>query len=476
MTDKSGGDTNALDEAVLNTVTPEHSPVTRSLTAQERFELLFDAGSPLKHRPHLLDEADASSWPVLTAVGRINGMAVCAIVQDAKIHPDGMEASHWKQVQLAITFACEKRLPLVAVFDGSPTQLAGGLQAWSAISHSVGAAVGCPAPKLALVIGENTGPAALLAGVFDAVIMTRGQTALTLTDATIANHVTNTNMQEADLGGWKVHAEHTGLADMVCDNEVMGLRRLRRLLQYSAESSGWTWPESLGLSQCPGLNTLMPENPEESYDVRELLRELSDTRSFLEMGAGLSSRIAVGFAPIGGRAVGFVASQNKTLAGALDIKACRNAARHLRLCSAMGVPVITIVDVPGFVPGYEQESEGLAAELAALLRAYANATVPKITIVIGRALGAAGVVLGSRASMPDRIAAWRGASLGLMGAKGVRDLAQRSGANADQILSVLDVDHAMRGAYVDAVLEPSQTRQWLGETVASLCQSKERRV
>ncbi|WP_397474149.1 carboxyl transferase domain-containing protein [Pusillimonas sp.] len=476
MTNKSGGDTNALDEAVLNTGNREPLPATRSLTAQERLELLFDPGSPLDQRPYLQDEADASSWPVLTAVGRINGMAVCAIVQDEQIHPAGMDSSHWRQVQLAISFACDRRLPVVAVFDGSPTQLAGGLQAWSAISHSVGAAAACPAPKLALVVGENTGPIALLTGVFDAVIMARGQSTLTLTDATIANRITHTSMQEDDLGGWKVHAEHTGLADLVCDNEVMGIRSIRRLLQYSAESSGWTWPESLGLSHCPGLDTLLPDSLDENYDVRELLREVSDTRSFLEMGAGVAGSLVVGFAPIGGRAVGFVASQNKELAGAIDIQSCRKATRHLRLCSAMGVPVITVVDVPGFVPGHEQESGGLALEVAALLRAYANATVPKITIVIGKALGAAGVALGSRASMPDRIAAWRGASLGLMGAKGVRSLAQRSGADVDQILSVLDVDHAVRGAYVDAVLEPGQTRQWLGETVASLCQSKERRV
>src|SRR5690606_32328958 len=142
--------------------------------AQERFELLFDPGSPLDQRPHLQDEANASSWPVLTAVGRVNGMAVCAIVQDAQVHPAGMDSSHWRQIQLAIDFACNKRLPLVGVFDGSPTQLAGGLQAWSAIAHSVGSAAGCPAPKLALVVGQNSGPLALLTGLFDAVVMARG--------------------------------------------------------------------------------------------------------------------------------------------------------------------------------------------------------------------------------------------------------------------------------------------------------------
>jgi len=472
MTDKSGGDTNALEEVVLMTNEGKQVSSTRNLTALERLDLLFDPGTAIDQRPHLQGEADAVNWPVLSAVGRVNGMAVCAIVQDEQAHPAGLEAAHWRQMQRAIAFACEKRLPLIAVFDGSPTQLAGGLQTWAAIAQSAGGTAGCPAPKFALIIGENTGPTALLAGLFDAVVMVRGQTALTLTGAAIANRVTNTNMQETDLGGWKLHAEQTGLADLVCDNEVLGLRHIRRLMQYSAESSGWTWPESVALAECPGLNTLMPDSPEESYDVRELLREISDTRSFLELGASVTSSIVVGFAPVGGRAVGLISSQNKELAGALDIRACRKARRHLQLCAAMRVPVVTIVDVPGFLPGHEQESGGLAAEAAGLLRSYAELPVPKITVVIGKALGAAGVALGSRATRPSRIAAWQGASLGLMGATGVRELAQRTGADVEQMLSVLDVNHALRGAYVDEVLEPGQTRRWLGETVASLCQTK----
>ena len=472
MTDTSGGDANALDEAVLISNEGMQVPSTRNLTALERLELLFDPGTALDQRPHLQAEADSATWPVLSAVGRINGMAVCAIVQDEQVHPAGLEAVHWRQIQLAIAFACDKRLPLVAVFDGSPTRLAGSLHAWSAIAQSAGGSAACPSPKFALIIGQNTGPAAMLAGLFDAVVMVRGQTALTLTDATITNRVTHTNMQEADLGGWAVHAGQTGLADLVFDNEVMGLRHIRRLMQYSAQSSGWSWPQNVALAECPGLNTLMPDDPHESYDIRELLHDISDTRSFLELGAAISSSIVVGFAPVAGRAVGLVASQNKELAGALDLRACRKIKRHLQLCAAMGVPVVTVVDVPGFVPGHEQESGGLAVEVAGVLRAYVQLTVPKITLVIGKALGAAGIALGSRASRPDQLAAWRGASLGLMGASGVRELAQRTGADVDQMLSVLEVDHALRGAYVDEVLEPDQTRRWLGQTVASLCKTK----
>lgn len=476
MTENKGGDAHALDDAVLSVDEGERAPAKRNLTAQERFKLLFDPGSPIDGRPHLQSEPQAASWPLLTAVGRVNGMAVCAIAQDAFYHAEGLDSSHWRQIELTIAFACDKRLPLVAVFDGSPTQVAGGMQAWSTIARSAGSAAACRAPKLALLVGQNSGPAAMLAGLFDAVVMTRGETSLTLTDAEIANRITNTSMQETDLGGWKVHAEQTGLADLVCDNEVVGLRCLRRLLQYCADSSGWTWPESQALSYCPGLDTLVPDEAAESYDVRELLREVSDTRSFLELGAGVTSSIVVGFAPIGGRAVGFVASQNKQLAGALDIQACRKAQRHLNLCQAMGVPIITFVDVPGFLPGLDQEAGGLAAEVAGLLRAYARTTVPKITVVVGKALGAAGAALGSRATLPDRIAAWQGADMGLMGIQGMRNLAQSQGADAQQSQSARDVDHAVRGAYVDAVLEPGQTRQWLGETVALLCQSKERRI
>lgn len=444
-----------------------HVPGTRNLTAMERLELLFDPDTAFDQRPHLQAEPEAASWPVLSAVGRINGMAVCAVVQDQQIHPVGLEAAHWRQIQLAIAFARKKHLPVVAIFDGSPTRLAGGLQTWSAIAQSASDAAACPAPKVALVIGENTGPAGMLSGLFDAVVMVRGATAITLTDSSIANRVTHTTMQESDLGGWKLHAGRTGLADLVCDNEVLGLRQIRRLLQYSAAASGWRWPENVALSHSPGLSALVPDDPQQSYDVRELLCEISDTRSFLELGAGLVSSIVVGFAPVGGRSVGLIASQNKELAGALDIRACRKTRRHLQLCEAMGVPVVTLVDIPGFLPGHEQECGGIVIEVAGLLRAYARLTVPKITIVIGKALGAAGIALGSRATGPDRLAAWRGASVGLMGANGARDLAGRTATH---------VDHALRAGCLDEVIEPPQTRRWLGETVASLCQTRVRRI
>jgi len=476
MTLKSGGETDALEEAVLGPAAGDGAAAKRGLTVLERFELLFDPGSELDRRPHLQEEPDAASWPLLTAVGRVNGMAVCVIAQDVQALRPGLDGAHWRQIQLAIDFARRKHLPLVAIFDGTPTRVAGGLQAWSAIAHSAGGAAASPAPKLALLLGANTGPGALLASLFDAVVMTRGATSLTLTDAAIANRITNTCMQEEELGGWKVHAEQTGMADLVCDNEVMGIRSVRRLLQYSAESSGWMWPANGSLSHCPGLDTLIPDDPADSYDVRELLREVSDTRSFLELGGESGGSMVAGFAPVGGRAVGLLASQNKELAGALDIQACRKALRHLRLCGAMGVPVATFVDVPGFVPGQEQEAGGLALAVAELIRAYVRAPVPKITVVVGKALGAAGVAMGSRATSPDKIAAWRGAGLGLMGAGGVRSLAQRSGAEAERSLSVPDVGHALRGAYVDAVLDPAQTRQWLGETVASLCRPASRRI
>src|SRR5690606_37635686 len=193
------------------------------------------------------------------------------------------------------------------------------------------------------------------------------------------------------------------------------------------------------------------------------------TRSFLELGKEQVSSMVTGFAPVGGRAVGLLASQNKELAGALDIRACRKALRHLRLCAAMGVPVVTFVDVPGFVPGQEQEAGGLALQVAGLVRAYACAPVPKITVVVGKALGAAGAALGSRATLPDRIAAWRGAGLGWVG--GAVQSPERPPEAVAQGHVVPGLEPALHDAAIDAVIEPEQTRQWLGETVASLCRS-----
>lgn len=464
--EKSGGKAGALNEAAQGG-TAEVVSEKRSLTTQERFTLLFDAGSAVDRQPQVLAEADASSTG-MAARGRIHGLDVCVVSQDAQACDQGMDAAHWQQVQYAIGIAAEKQLPLIAVFDGASTQWAGGLEAWSAMARSACGAARNPALKLALVTGGNTGFNALLAGLFDAVVMTRSSTALTLTDAPITNRITHTCLQEDELGGWQVHAKRTGLADLVCDNEVMACRAIRRLLQHGAPS-GLTWPAQAALAYRPGLDTLIPGDVAQDYDVRQLLREVSDTRSFLELCPDFATNMVVGLASVGGRAVGLLATQNLELAGALDIQACRKAIRHIRLCGAMGIPIVTFVDVPGFVPGQEQEAGGLAMAAADLTRAYALASIPKITIVVGKAFGAAGLVLGSRAAAPHKLAAWRGASLGLMGPEGVRVVAGRSGLDMNDCLATLDVDHALEGGAVDAVFEPGETRQWLGLTLASLC-------
>lgn len=475
MNGKSGGGRQGA--SAKGEGSPQQSAsIARSLMARERLELLFDPGAALDERPYLQAEPLAASWPVLTAVGPVHGITVCAVMQDVTTTGRGLDDTHWRQMQLAMEYAHEHALPLVAVFDGSLTQVSGGLRAWDAITRAVASAATSAAPKLALLIGENSGFSALLASLFDVIVMTRTGSALTLTDAVIANRVTHADLTEAELGGWKVHAEQTGLADLVCDNEVMGIRAMRRVLQHCVRSAGRTNVSSGPLSYRPGLDTLLPEQQTQSYDVRELLRELTDTRSFLELGADLRSSVVVGLAQVGGFAMGFVASQNQELAGALDTLACRKAARHIRLCQALCVPIVTVVDVPGFVPGFEQESGGLAVAVAQLLQAYNETSVPKITVVVGKAYGAAGVALGSRATRPYRIASWRGTQLGLLGEEGIRRLAALSGDDTAQGVAMLETGHALLGGHTDAVLEPGETRQWLGKTVAMACQSSYRRT
>ncbi|HCP79245.1 MAG: hypothetical protein CML16_13915 [Pusillimonas sp.] len=436
-------------------------PSTRHLTMRERLALLFD------HLPVMGENADY----LLTATGKAGGRRICAVSQDTQHLGNGMDAGAWLQVERAAQHVQKENVPLVMVFDGTQTRLDGGIAAWSSLGRLAGTLAAHRALKVALVVGHNTGPNALLAGLFDVVVMVRSGSDLTLTDAAITNRVTHTSLSDHDLGGWQVHAGESGVADLVFNNEVLALRAIKRLLRVGTDARNSATPQAASLGYCVGLDTLVPDDTAQSYDVTELLRQVSDTRAYYEMGGGLAQNIVTAFLPVGGHWAGVIANQNKTLAGALDNAACRKAARFVRLCNALDVPLVTLVDTPGFVPGFEQESGGLAHSVADLLRRYAKSHVAKITMVVGKAYGAAGVALSSAATAPSRVVAWDTASIGLAGPKGIHDLAP---AQAKPLLQALAAPNLLQDGALDAVLRPGDTRRWLGQELAALSHASDR--
>jgi len=434
----------------------------RNLTMCERLSLLFD------HDPSFIGE---NTDYLLTATGMAGGRRICAVSQDTQHLGNGMDAAAWRQVERATQHVQNENAPLVMVFDGTQTRLDGGIAAWSSLGRLAGTLAAHRALKVALVVGHNSGPNAFLAGLFDVVVMVRSGSSLTLTNADITNRVTHTSLNDDDLGGWKVHADESGVADLVFNNEVLALRAIKRLLRVGTTATSSATPKVESLGYCVGLDTLIPDDPTQSYDVTEALRQVSDTRAFYEVGAGVAHNMATAFVPIGGYWAGVIANQNKTLAGALDNAACRKAARFVRLCNAMNVPIVTLVDTPGFVPGFEQESGGLAHTVADLLRRYAKSHVPKITVVIGKAYGAAGLALSSAATAAARVVAWDSASMGLAGPKGIEDLAP---AQAQTLLPTLTASHLLQNGALDAVLRPGDTRRWLGQELAALGHASDR--
>jgi propionyl-CoA carboxylase beta chain len=461
------------------------------LTARERLELLLDAGSFeefdvfVEHRSSEfgMDKTKIPGDGVVTGWGTVNGRAVFVFAKDFTVFGGSLSEAHAQKIVKVQDLALRARAPIIGLFDAGGARIQEGVASLggygevfkrNVISSGV-------IPQISVIMGPCAGGDVYSPAMTDFIFMVRDTSYMFVTGPDVVKTVTNEVVTAEELGGAAVHTARSGVADGAYANDLECLLQMRRLIDFlpANNSSGVPeWPSFDDIArEDPSLDTLVPDNPNKPYDIKELILKVADEADFFEIGEAFAKNIVTGFGRIGGRTVGFVANQPMVLAGVLDVDASRKGARFVRFCNAFNIPIVTFVDVPGFLPGTDQEYGALIKHGAKLLFAYSQASVPLVTVITRKAFGGAYDVMASKHIGGDVNYAWPTAQIAVMGAKGAVEIifradlgdsgkiAQRTREYEDRFLSPFAA--AERG-YIDDVIMPRQTRRRIARALALL--------
>jgi propionyl-CoA carboxylase beta chain len=455
------------------------------LTARERLELLLDEGSFAEldafvtHRTTefgLEDERYLGDG-VVTGWGTIDGRTVFVYAQDFTVFGGSLSEAHAQKICKVMDLAVASGAPIIGLADSGGARIQEGVDSLGGyaeifLRNTLASGV---VPQLSLVLGPCAGGAVYSPAITDFTIMVDGSSYMFVTGPTVVKTVTHEEIDLEGLGGARIHNEVSGVAHFLAPSEPAALLLARQVLDYLpqnnvdpvARKSEWA-PPTIGDDE---MDSVVPDSAQQSYDMHTVIRGIVDAESFVEVHAGFARNIICGFARIEGRSVGVVAQQPDVLAGVLDIDASDKAARFVRTCDCFNVPLLTLVDVPGFLPGVDQEHRGIIRHGAKLLYAFAEATVPKVTVITRKAYGGAYDVMSSKHIRGDLNFAWPTAEIAVMGVEGAvnivfRDrIAQAPDVEAERQQLVAEYEErfanpyiaASRG-YVDEVIRPSETR------------------
>ncbi len=471
----------------------------RSL-AIRRLERLFDEGSleeigaQVVHRQHDfgLEKKRIPGDGVVTATGLIDGRPAYAFAQDRTVLGGSLGQAHAQKIARLQDLALRARAPFVAINDSGGARIQEGVDAlggYGEIFRRNVAASGV-IPQVSLIAGPCAGGAVYSPALTDFVGMVRESSFMFLTGPRVVKAVTFEDITVEDLGGAKTHARKTGVCHFEWKSDDEAIDGVRRLLSYLPSHHGEAPPFlDTGVDPDqpqPELAALVPENTRKPYDIRKVVETLVDPGTFFEVQSRWAANIVVGFGRLGGHVVGVVANQPRVKAGVLDIDASRKASRFIRTCNAFGVPLVSLVDVPGFLPGSKQEHGGVIDHGAKLLFAYCEATVPKLSVILRKAYGGAYIVMSSQHVGGDVNLAWPTAEIAVMGASGAVEILNRREiaaaedpqARAEELKAqyeerFLNPAIAAQRGYIDAVIDPSETRRRLYRHLRVLLNKRE---
>jgi propionyl-CoA carboxylase beta chain len=454
------------------------------LTARERIGLLLDEGSfqeigqLVTHRSSNfgLDQQVFLGDGVVTGYGTINARPVYVFSQDFTVLGGSLAEAHAEKICRIMDLALKNGAPVIGLNDSGGARIQEGvvsLAGYADIFYRNVRASGV-VPQISAILGPCAGGAVYSPALTDLVLMVEHTSYMFVTGPNVVKTVTHEEVSAEDLGGARTHASKSGVAHFTAPNELAALHQLRQLMGYlpsNCEEPPPTYPYTLVNELRPELDTIIPENPNQPYDIREVLNAVIDPESSMEVHAEYARNMVVGFARVEGRTVGCVANQPSVLAGVLDIDASIKAARFVRFCDAYNIPLLVFVDVPGFLPGTDQEWRGIINHGAKLLYAFSEATVPRITVITRKAYGGAYDVMNSKHIGADLNFAWPSAQIAVMGAKGAAEIIFKGeiGRAKDpaakwkekeleyQQLFAHPYEAAARG-FVDEVVRPSETR------------------
>ena len=461
------------------------------LTARERMELLMDRDSFeeldmfVEHRSSDfgMDKTKIAGDGVVTGFGTVNGRTVFAFAKDFTVFGGSLSETHAQKIIKIQDMAMRARAPIVGLFDAGGARIQDGVAALGGYGKVFKRNVIASGviPQISVIMGPCAGGDVYSPAMTDFIFMVRDTSYMFVTGPDVVKTVTNEIVTAEELGGASVHATKSSIADGVYDNDVETLLQMRRLIDFlpANSSSGVPeWPSFDDIARTdPSLDSLVPDNPNKPYDIKELILKVVDEGDFFELSEAFARNIVIGFGRIAGRSVGFVANQPMVLAGVLDSDASRKAARFVRFCDAFNIPIVTFVDVPGFLPGTAQEYGGLIKHGAKLLFAYSQCTVPLVTVITRKAFGGAYDVMASKHIGGDVNYAWPTAQIAVMGAKGAVEIIFRADIGDPEKIAARTREYeerflspfiAAERGYIDDVIMPHATRPRIAQALAML--------
>jgi len=457
------------------------------LTARERIQLLMDEGSfeevgmlvTHRSRDFGMDKEVYMGDGVVTGYGTVNGRLVYVFSQDFTVFGGSLSETHAEKICKIMDLAMQNGAPLVGLNDSGGARIQEGvvsLGGYADIFHRNVKASGV-IPQISAIMGPCAGGAVYSPAITDFILMVEHTSYMFVTGPNVVKTVTHETVTSEELGGAQTHASKSGVTHFACANEVACIENIKQLLSYmpqNCEEDAPSYHHEAGDEKRPVLNNIIPDNPNQPYDMKEVIEQVTDADSFLEVHKSYAENIVVGFARIAGRSIGIVANQPASLAGVLDIESSKKGARFVRFCDAFNIPLLVLVDVPGFLPGTDQEWHGIITNGAKLLYALSEATVPKVTVITRKAYGGAYDVMNSKHIGADLNYAWPTAEIAVMGAKGAAEIIFKKeiseAADKDAKWKEKELEYmekfanpygaAARG-YIDEVILPDVTREKL---------------
>jgi propionyl-CoA carboxylase beta chain len=470
------------------------------LLARERLDLLLDPGSFVeldrfvRHRESEFGMRDNRPWgdAVVTGYGTVFGRPVCVFSQDFTVFGGSLSEVFAEKVCKVMDMAVKVGCPVVGINDSGGARIQEGVVSLAGYAEIFWRNVQASGvvPQISLIMGPCAGGAVYSPAITDFVLMTEGSSYMFITGPDVVKTVTGEDVTFEDLGGATAHATKSGVAHLVAPDERACIDDARYLLtflpQNNLETAPYAAPADPADRESPDLDTLIPDSPNKPYDIKRVIEAVVDDGDFLELQPLHAENIVCGFARLAGHAIGVVGNQPAALAGVLDIDASVKAARFVRTCDAFNVPLVTFVDVPGFLPGTAQEWGGIIRHGAKLLYAYAEATVPKLTVITRKAYGGAYDVMSSKHIRADVNVAWPTAEVAVMGPEGAVNIVFRKELEDDEDPDArraeLISDYKERFAnpysaaergYVDDVIEPRRTRPYLARALEATLSKRE---
>lgn len=457
------------------------------LTARERIHFLLDEGTfeeigaLVTHRSNNfgLDKQKFLGDGVVTGYGKIDDRLVYVFAQDFTVLGGSLAEAHAEKICKVMDLAMRNGAPVIGLNDSGGARIQEGvvsLAGYADIFYRNTRSSGV-IPQISAIMGPCAGGAVYSPALTDFILMVEKSSYMFVTGPNVVKTVTHEEVSSEDLGGAHTHASKSGVTHFTYPNEVECINGLKKLISYipqNCEEDPPTLPYSAGNENRPLLNNIVPENPNQPYDIKEVINGVMDDNSFFEVHKDFAENMVVGFARLAGRSIGIVANQPAFLAGVLDIKSSLKGARFVRFCDSFNIPLLVFEDVPGFLPGTDQEWNAIITNGAKLLYAFSEATVPRVTVITRKAYGGAYDVMNSKHIGSDMNFAWPTAEIAVMGAKGAAEIIFKNeiqeSSNPAEKLKEKEIEYAelfanpynaaARG-YIDEVIRPDQTREKL---------------